>query len=86
MNAVRNLYGSVAVFEQRKFWKETFFNDKAEKIIYPLADKLGITKKRLSSENIDIDFIFSKNKLQTAISTLLSSKFRIKVSYMFFSM
>ena len=34
MNAVRNLYGSVAVFEQRKFWKETFFNDKAEKIIY----------------------------------------------------
>lgn len=34
MNAVRNLYGSVAVFEQRKFWKETFFNDKAEKTIY----------------------------------------------------
>lgn len=34
MTAVRNLYGSVAVFEQRKFWKETFFNDKAEKIIY----------------------------------------------------
>ena len=34
MNAVRNLYGSVAVFEQRKFWRETFFNDKAEKIIY----------------------------------------------------
>jgi len=35
---------------------------KAEKIIYPLADKLGITKKQLSHEDIDVEFIFSKNK------------------------
>lgn len=34
MNAVRNLYGSVAVFEQRKFWKEQFFSDNTKKIHY----------------------------------------------------
>ena len=34
---------------------------KAEKIIYPLANKLGITTKKLSHEDIDVEFIFSKN-------------------------
>ena len=34
---------------------------KAEEIIYPLANKLGITTKKLSHEDIDVEFIFSKN-------------------------
>lgn len=55
MNAVRNLYGSVAVFEQRKFWKEQFFSDNTKKIHY-----IEQLKAR------EVDAYASVNKFSTA--------------------
>lgn len=69
MNAVRNLYGSVAVFEQRKFWKETFFNDKAEKIIYI---------NRLKAREVDV--YDSVNEFSTAKR---SESTVIKLNYLY---
>ena len=55
MNAVRNLYGSVAVFEQRKYWKEQFFSDNTKKIHY-----IEQLKAR------EVDAYASVNKFSTA--------------------
>ncbi len=35
---------------------------KAEKLIVPLAERLGILGKKLSTPDVDINFVFSKNK------------------------
>ncbi|MBQ3529524.1 MAG: hypothetical protein IJA47_03420 [Oscillospiraceae bacterium] len=51
---------------------------KAEDIIYPLAEKLGITKKQLSHNDVDVEFIFSKNG---GLSESLSKQLRYGGNY-----
>ncbi len=51
---------------------EKKIKSQAEKIIYPLAEKLGITTKELTHDNIDVEFIFSKtNGLKESLSKQL---------------
>ena len=55
MNAVRKIYRSVAVYEQRKYWKEQFFSDNTKKIHY-----IEQLKAR------EVDAYASVNKFSTA--------------------
>lgn len=55
MVAVRKLYGSVAVYEKRIYWKEKFFNDNKEKVVYI---------ERLKSR--EVDAYNSVNEFSTA--------------------
>lgn len=40
---------------------ESIAKSRAEKVIYPLAEKLGILNRALSSPEVEIEFLFSKN-------------------------
>ncbi len=51
---------------------------KAEKIIIPLAEQLGILNKTMKTPEIDIDFVFSKNK---GLKESLSKQLRYGGSY-----